>query len=139
MAYLLRGEVYEQTPDLGKSLDKSLADFSQAIALLSDPAHAGEAREALRWAFEGRAWVRERLGQHQDAIDDATAALKFADWGKRSEALNQRAYIRAVAGIELDQGLDDISQRSLDSSMPTTIRSPAPRSSSILAAISICG
>ena len=105
-AYALRGQVHQQMHDL----NGGAADFTHAIELLGDPQHSRETQEMLCEAYDARAWIRERLGQHHDAIDDATAALKYADWQARPVSLNQRAYIRALAGLELDQGLDDINQ-----------------------------
>jgi tetratricopeptide (TPR) repeat protein len=105
-AYFFRGQTREQMQDLRNSL----ADFDTAIELLSDPGRVHEASADLGSVYRQRAWVYERLGQHREAIADATAALSLIEAGEKPAALNQRAYIRALAGQELEQGLQDIEQ-----------------------------
>jgi len=105
-AYLFRGQVHEKM----RSLEKSEADFGAVIELLSDPGRVREEALDLGTVYDQRAWIRQRLGRHREALDDATTALKFVDSTQRPQALNQRAYIRALAGMELEQGLEDIEQ-----------------------------
>ncbi|HVC98865.1 MAG TPA: hypothetical protein VND64_34690 [Pirellulales bacterium] len=78
-------------------LQGSLADFNRVIEL--------DGRSAS--AYSGRGGALLRLNRQREAIDDLTQAIKLSpehDPGPR----NDRAYFRAIAGIELQEGLDDV-------------------------------
>ncbi len=107
-AYCVRGEARSKADRA--DLKNSLADFNTAIDLLGDPSLIHEAAADLGGVYNQRAWLYERLGQHREAIADATSALALVDESERPRALNQRAYIRALAGMEIDEGLKDITQ-----------------------------
>lgn len=59
-----------------------------------------------------RSRVYQRLGRHREAIADATENLALAA-ELDPEPYNERAYVRAVAGVELEAALDDV-QRAID-------------------------
>ncbi|HWC89461.1 MAG TPA: tetratricopeptide repeat protein [Pirellulales bacterium] len=80
-----------------KDFAGALADYSQAIEL--NP-------KDLR-PYVGRSFVYQRMGQPQDAIKDLSQAIKRSS-PRDPELLNARAYARAVAAIELKDGLTDI-------------------------------
>ena len=91
--FALRAEVRLASNDLSGSL----ADCNKLISL--SPHFA---RGYLR-----RAHVYQRLERHQEAIDDATHGVELSGpWD--AEPLNSRAYIRALAGLELEEGLADV-------------------------------
>lgn len=80
-----------------KDFEGSLADFSRAIELNPKDARA----------YQGRSFVYHRMGQSQEAINDLSQAIKRTS-PNNPVLLNDRAYFRAVAGIELKEGLADI-------------------------------
>jgi tetratricopeptide (TPR) repeat protein len=53
--------------------------------------------------------VYQRLARHPEAIRDATQALTLSRGGD-PDPWNERAYVRAIAGLELEEGLDDVQQ-----------------------------
>jgi tetratricopeptide (TPR) repeat protein len=65
-----------------------------------------------RQIYSLRSRVYQRLGRHQEAIADATENLALAR-EHESEPYNERAYVRAVAGVELEDALDDV-QRAIE-------------------------
>lgn len=96
--HLRRGELRVEAGQVQEGLD----DFSTAIEL--DPSD---------WqAYEHRGMAYQRLAKHRQAIDDMNVAVKV---GPKSSArlLNDRAYVRAIAGMELEEALEDI-ERALD-------------------------
>lgn len=97
-AYHLRAEVRLAMDDVAGSLE----DFNTLIRLA--PRFAP--------AYIGRGGVLMRLGRLREAIDDQTRAIALGPelW---TMPLNNRAYFRAVAGIELDEAFNDV-QEALD-------------------------
>jgi tetratricopeptide (TPR) repeat protein len=120
-AFSRRAEIYEEMPD---HLQDSLDDLNEVIKRLDDPTRSKRFSESLSEAYGSRAWVFERLGRHREAIADSTTALNIATALNvtidlniapdrlRAGFLNQRAYLRALGGTELDQALQDV-QKSL--------------------------
>ncbi len=82
-----------------KQIDEAMEDATRAVELrpnTSDP-------------YLTRSIVFQRLGNHERAIADLDLAVKFGA-GRNDEALNARAYARALANVELEEGLADIGQ-----------------------------
>ncbi|HWB09936.1 MAG TPA: tetratricopeptide repeat protein [Pirellulales bacterium] len=79
-------------------VDGSLADFDQVLR--SDRKNAS--------AYMGRSVAYQRLHRHREAVDDLTQAISMLPGDPT--ALNNRAYARAVGGIELDAALADVQQ-----------------------------
>lgn len=92
-ALRLRAEVRQARHDL----EGSLADFNALIAI----------NPYVARSYQGRSHIAQRLGRHREAIDDATAAIGLQREGD-PEPLNNRAYARAIANVELDEALEDI-------------------------------
>ncbi|HEV3006991.1 MAG TPA: hypothetical protein VGX78_21150 [Pirellulales bacterium] len=92
-AYHLRALCRLETNDVQGSLD----DFNRLVAL------------AGRYvpAYTGRSTALQRLGRHREAIDDLTQAIKLSPEHDPTPR-NNRAYARAIAGIELNEGLEDV-------------------------------
>ncbi|HEV3024175.1 MAG TPA: hypothetical protein VGX76_16980, partial [Pirellulales bacterium] len=92
-AYVLRAHCRLETNDVQGSLD----DFNRLVAL------------AGRYvpAYTGRSIALQRLGRHREAIDDLTQAIKLSPEHDPMPR-NNRAYARAIAGIDLNEGLDDV-------------------------------
>jgi tetratricopeptide (TPR) repeat protein len=102
-----RAEIRAELQDIQGSID----DLNETIQRLEDPARAQQYSNQLCEAYAMRGWDFERLGRHREAIADSTTALNLAaDGNSRARLLNQRAYIRAIANLELDQGLQDAVQ-----------------------------
>lgn len=91
--YLQRGRV---RLELGEVTD-SLEDFNRFLKSAPTKAEGYLAR-SMAW---------QRLGQHGKAIDDLTKAIGYLP---PDEPLgwNNRAYARAIAGVDLQQALDDV-------------------------------
>ncbi len=91
--YLHRGRV---RLELGELAD-SLQDFNRFLK--SAPTKAD--------GYLARSMVWQRLGQHGKAIDDLTKAIGYLP---PDEPLgwNNRAYARAIAGVDLQQALEDV-------------------------------
>jgi tetratricopeptide (TPR) repeat protein len=79
-------------------LNGSLADFDRVIR--------AEQRNAS--AYIGRSVAYQRLHRHREAVDDLTKAIAILPGDPT--ALNNRAYARAVGGMELDAALTDVQQ-----------------------------
>jgi tetratricopeptide (TPR) repeat protein len=79
-------------------IEGSLKDFDQLIHL--DPRR--------REAYLGRSVVYQRLNRFREATDDLTKAIAMEPGDM--QALNNRAYVRALGGIELDAALADVQQ-----------------------------
>lgn len=91
--YYVRGRVKLEANDL----NGSLADFNRLIKLSPNFARA----------YLGRSMVWQRKQEHRKAIDDLSKAILLRpEWDP--SPINGRAYARAVAGIELEQGMQDI-------------------------------
>ncbi len=95
-------------------LGGSLSDWNELIAQLKNPDPALAARnraidrtEYLIEAYCQRSWVFQRLGRGRESIDDANDAVKIRPSPRN---LNLRAYARAIANMELQEGLDDINK-----------------------------
>ncbi|HVA49590.1 MAG TPA: hypothetical protein VNH11_24700 [Pirellulales bacterium] len=77
----------------------SLEDFDQLVRLA--PRYAG--------GYLGRSIAYQRLERHREAIDDLTKAISLSPGGDAMPR-NNRAYARALAGIELDDAMSDVRQ-----------------------------
>lgn len=60
-------------------------------------------------AYAGRSHVYQRLNRHREAIDDLTQVIKLSS-ERDATSRNNRAYARAIAGIELEEAFEDIQQ-----------------------------
>lgn len=60
-------------------------------------------------AYIVRSAALQRLDRHREAIDDLTEAIRLSD-SRDALPRNNRAYARAVAGIDLPEALDDVEQ-----------------------------
>lgn len=92
VALRLRGEVSLARGEL----ERSLADYNTLVKF----------NPHLARAYRGRAAVLQRLGRHREAIDDTTRVVELRTEGD-SDALNARAYTRAIAQLELEEALRD--------------------------------
>lgn len=91
----LRGEFRLEANDVQGSLD----EFNEVIRLA--PQHpAGYLRRSVSL---------QRLDRHREAIDDLTKAIELSG-SDDPMPRNNRAYARALAGIELDEALVDVQQ-----------------------------
>jgi tetratricopeptide (TPR) repeat protein len=68
-----------------------------------------ELNERYTPAYSGRSVALQRLNRHREAIDDLTRAIELSPDNDPTPR-NNRAYARAIAGIELDEGLADVEQ-----------------------------
>jgi tetratricopeptide (TPR) repeat protein len=93
-----------------RDLSGSLADTQRALDLGGDDFLAGRAQRML---------VYQRMGEHEKAIADASAIVdlmaKLAEISESAnlayaDALNARAYARALGEIDIEKGLEDIQQ-----------------------------
>jgi tetratricopeptide (TPR) repeat protein len=91
--YLLRGRILLEKGDLRGSL----ADFNRLVGL---------APKAYQ-TYLLRSRVLQRLERHEDAIRDTSQAVRLRP---SADMLNERAYTRAIAGLELEEALKDIGQ-----------------------------
>lgn len=80
-------------------LDGALKDYDRVIQL--------NGRYAA--AFAGRSVVYQRLKRHREAIDDLTQVIKLSS-ERDALSRNNRAYARAIAGVELEEAFEDIEQ-----------------------------
>lgn len=60
-------------------------------------------------AYLGRSTALQRLNRHQEAIDDLTQAIKLSP-SRDAMPRNNRAYARALAGVDLHEALGDVQQ-----------------------------
>jgi len=95
--YLMRGELRRDAPKGLRDLQGSLDDFNQLIKL--SPYFAT--------GFAGRARTLQRLGRHQEAIDDYSSAIRLSAEDDDGP-WNARAYARALARIDLEAALEDV-------------------------------
>jgi tetratricopeptide (TPR) repeat protein len=79
---------------------------------LHDLNRAQQSHPHTQEVYSLRSRVYQRLGRHREAINDATEAIATSVNGD-PEPYNERAYVRAVAGVELTDALDDV-QRAID-------------------------
>lgn len=82
-------------------LEGSLSDYNELIA--TSPQY---------FEYLGRSVVLQRLGRHGEAIDDLTKAIELGPEGAPTP-LNNRAYARALAKVDLEPALEDV-QRAID-------------------------
>ncbi|HEY2826979.1 MAG TPA: tetratricopeptide repeat protein [Pirellulales bacterium] len=94
--YFLRAQCREKVDDLNGSLD----DWNQSIGLTTSSVE-------LSLIHACRSWIYVRLQRYQEAIDDASKAVRLSP---TSSNLNTRAYVRALANMELNDGLVDINK-----------------------------
>jgi tetratricopeptide (TPR) repeat protein len=81
----------------------ALADANRALQIAP-----GDAR-----ALVLRSQILQHLGRHSDAIQDWQQLVVMAENGlavSLTEALNGRAYARALGGVELKEALDDVEE-----------------------------
>jgi len=97
--YYLRGLLRLNDQDNEEFLEKSLEDFNRALEL--DPDEAAY--------YAGRGDVLQHLGRHKEAVADLKRYVKLSPAGE-AEPLNSLAYIRARAGVELEEALADVEQ-----------------------------
>lgn len=93
--YELRAALKLETNDVVGSLK----DYDQLVRL--SPRYAQ--------AYLARSVVYQRLDRHREAIDDLTKAISLSP-SRDATPRNNRAYARALAGIELDAALADVEQ-----------------------------
>lgn len=60
-------------------------------------------------AYVGRSSALQRLHRHREAIDDLTHAIKLSD-SRAAMPRNNRAYARAIAGLDIADALADVQQ-----------------------------
>ena len=94
--YFLRAQCREKVNDL----NGSLADWTQSIGLTTSSVE-------LSLVHSNRSLVYVRLEKYREAIDDASQAVRLSP---TSSNLNTRAYVRALANMELPDGLADINK-----------------------------
>jgi tetratricopeptide (TPR) repeat protein len=94
--YFLRAQCREKVDDL----NGSLADWNQSIGLTTSSVE-------LSLVHSCRSWVYVRLEKYHEAIDDASQAVRLSPTASN---LNTRAYVRALANMELPDGLADINK-----------------------------
>lgn len=82
-----------------KDFDGALKDYDRLIKL--------NGRYAA--AYSGRSVVYQRLNRHREAIDDLTQVIKLSS-ERDAMSRNNRAYARAIAGIELEEAFQDIEE-----------------------------
>lgn len=111
----------------------ALADVNRAASLAPDHPQVLEMRAHLRLALSdvegsledynellkldrryvpaylGRSTALQRLNRHQEAIDDLTQAIKLSP-SRDAMPRNNRAYARALAGVELHEAQADVQQ-----------------------------
>lgn len=95
---LFRAQLRLEAGDLAGSLH----DLNRALAAYPRFGHA----------YTIRSRVYQRLSRHAEAIRDATQALAMSR-DDDPDPWNERAYVRAIAGMELEEGLDDV-QRAIE-------------------------
>ncbi len=112
-ACALRAEIREKMQNLAGAKD----DCDEALKLLANDKNArlfpyplAEVYMLRAWVKE-RAWIKDRLGDPRDALNDAKTAIDLCpadDQRVLPGMLNSRAYICALSGLELERGLSDI-------------------------------
>lgn len=91
--YDLRAQIRFQQ----KELQGALEDYDKLIKLNGRYARA----------YQGRSRVYQRMNRHREAVDDLTQVIKLSS-ERDAESRNERAYARAIGGIELEEGFKDI-------------------------------
>lgn len=95
MLFFTRAQFREESHDL----EGSLADYNRVIELAPD----------FALAYSERSRVYQRMDRHAEAIADLERARDLRPTGEASP-LNDLAYGRALAGVDLEQGLAEIQQ-----------------------------
>jgi tetratricopeptide (TPR) repeat protein len=91
--FKLRADIKQELNDFAGSLE----DYDRVIKL--NGRHAA--------AYNGRSRVYQRLNRHREAIDDLTQVVKLSS-ERDPMSRNNRAYARAIGGLELEEGFQDI-------------------------------
>jgi tetratricopeptide (TPR) repeat protein len=94
--YFLRAHCKEKVADL----NGSLADWNRSIGLTNSSTE-------LSMIHSCRSWIYVRLERYPEAIEDASQAVKLSP---TSSNLNSRAYVRALANMQLNDALADINK-----------------------------
>ena len=98
-----------------KDLDGALEDSNRAVLLAS---------EGSTYAYYQRLWCNQRRGDHAAALEDVEKLVQMVSDGAPPQllptgqvfgmdydnALNLRAYSRALGELEIEQGLADIQE-----------------------------
>ncbi|HEV2971537.1 MAG TPA: hypothetical protein VGY55_16290 [Pirellulales bacterium] len=113
LALAFRGQLNEKL----KHLDESLRDYDEAIAIIGqEKSQPGIAIE-LAVLYHYRAWVQHRRGHDREALDDCKTALavfpgsrQFPASNSSAELLNLKAYICALSGLEVEDGMKAINE-----------------------------
>ena len=92
----MRAQCKEKVADL----DGSLEDWNQSLGLTNSSVE-------LSLIHSCRGWIYARLQRFQEAVDDASQAVKLSPTPSN---LNTRAYIRALGNLQLDDALVDINK-----------------------------
>ncbi len=132
---LLAGRLLQRAQEKERLSDPqgALADVNRAAALVPDRPLVLELRAHLKLtlndvegsledynalvkldrryapAYLGRSTALQRLNRHQEAIDDLTQAIKLSP-SRDAMPRNNRAYARALAGVDLHEALGDVQQ-----------------------------
>ena len=96
---LLRGMLRLQEHDL----EGSLADFDRVLEIPS-PLTVND--DQIAEAYRQRSMVYQRMGRHREAISDSTRMVLMGT-GNNPDALNHRAYARAIAAADPDSGISE--------------------------------
>jgi tetratricopeptide (TPR) repeat protein len=80
-----------------KDLEGGLADFTRLI----------EIKRNWGPSYVERGYLYLRMGRHREALDDLNLAVKFGS-ARDADMFNARAYGRALAGVELEEALEDV-------------------------------
>lgn len=117
--YELRAQVKLELKDI----DGSLKDYDKLIEL----------RPRYAQGYLGRSVVFQRLQRHREAIDDLTQAIKLSAEEQAALPKNNRAYARAIAGIELEEAFQDIEEAlALDARRQGTLGEPDQQNAAYL-------
>lgn len=91
--YMARGVYREESGDL----EGALEDFNHFVEL--SPSNS--------LGYRARGNVLQRLGRHDEALADADMVISLRpEW--EAAPLNNRAYMRAIAGVDLQEALEDV-------------------------------
>lgn len=112
-ALAFRGQLHEKL----KHLEESLKDYDEAIGIVNqEKAQPGAAIE-LAELYHLRAWVQHRRGHNREALEDCKTALavfpgshRFPDGTSVPQFLNLKAYICALSGLEVEDGMKAINE-----------------------------
>jgi tetratricopeptide (TPR) repeat protein len=98
-------------------LDEALKDYDEAIAVTRQEKTKPSIAIDLAFLYHSRAWVQHRRGHDREALDDCKSALavfparrQFPDSRSTAELLNLKAYICALSGLEVEDGVKAINE-----------------------------